>query len=132
MRARPILSNKTWPINNYRCLSKTDVSESSSDIPQNMSFEEAAVVRERDSGITTAARRPLAASIERKALGPPISSRHGTRGTTRSMLRSRSALENRRASTEFDGVSVMRMHLKTGWLLFAATLRTGIRTLVSG
>ncbi len=65
-------------------------------------------------------------------LGLPIGFRHGTRGTTRSMLRSRSALEKCNASTESDGVSVMRMHLKTGWLLFAATLRTETRTLVSG
>jgi hypothetical protein len=62
----------------------------------------------------------------------PLGSRHGTRGTTRCMLRSRSAWEKCNASTESDGVSVMRMHLKTGVLLFAATLRTGTRTLVSG
>jgi hypothetical protein len=61
-----------------------------------------------------------------------IGSRHGTRGTTRSMLRSRSALEKCSASTESDGVSVMRMHLKAGQLLLAATLRTGTRTLASG
>jgi hypothetical protein len=73
----------------------------------------------------------FAASIERKAL-PPIGSRHGTRGTTRSMLRSRSALEKCSASTGSDGVSVMRMHLKAGQLLFAATLRTGTSTLASG
>jgi PilZ domain len=58
--------------------------------------------------------------------------RHGTRGTTRSMLRSRSAWEKCSGSTESDGVSVMRMHLKAGQLLFAATLRTGTRTLASG
>jgi hypothetical protein len=59
-------------------------------------------------------------------------SRHGTRGTARFMLRSRSALEKCSVSAESVGVSVMRMHLKAGQLLLAATLRMGTRTLVSG
>jgi hypothetical protein len=41
-------------------------------------------------------------------------SRHGTRGTARFMLRSRSALEKCSVSEESVGVSVMRMHLKAG------------------
>jgi DNA-binding transcriptional LysR family regulator len=50
-------------------------------------------------------------TVTEPCLGTP---RHGTRGTTRSMLRSRSALEKSRTSTGWAGVSVMRMHLKAG------------------
>jgi|SRR5208282_1835845 len=58
--------------------------------------------------------------------------RQGTRGTARSRLRARSALEKCSGSSPSAGFRVMRIHFDAGWLLLAATLQMEIKTLVSG